>query len=66
MARKKPVSATQTPPVEPSGTQPIEAAEPVLNVDVVAEALEIVKVNNANTTELKIALDDAVKRVGHS
>ena len=63
MARKKLASAASSSALESSDTQAVPAAEPVLTVDVVTEALEVVKVNNANVTELKIALDDAVKRV---
>lgn len=61
MARKKAVSASATSDTEE--TQAINVVEPVVRANATTEALEPVKVNNANTTELKIALDDAVKRV---
>jgi hypothetical protein len=58
MARKKASAPSTTITAK-------EATVTIPEVGTATEALDAVKVNNANITELKIALDDAVRRVRH-
>lgn len=65
-ANNNPEPRTQTPSrsdvVSPSPSSPERPTGP-LSIAVAPEDRDVIKVNNANLTELKHACDDAVKRV---